>query len=176
MKHIKLFENFVNEEFEAYNEFGLQDKENIEKAQAVLNAAEIEYDLTSGGGMTFFIFQNAEDLEKAVEEVKQAIDTSKEDEWEDAVEESSKPEAHIDSMETVLSYTDKDGKTIEVKEDEGEGMAGESMIFAYILHNGKLAKVKDVEKVMDPKDFKELSDYLKSVGDNNYASAISYVI
>lgn len=88
----------------------------------------------------------------------------------------AKQEDNIASMQTVMEFTDKNGKTIEIKEDEGEGMAGESMIFSYILHDGKLSKVKDVEKVMDPKDFKELSDYLKDVGDSNYASAISFVI
>lgn len=83
MKYFKLFEQFINEEFEAYNEFSLEDKENIEKAQTVLNAAKIEYDMTSGSGITFFIFQNQEDLEDAIREVDAVIDASKEPEWED---------------------------------------------------------------------------------------------
>lgn len=176
MKHIKLFEQFTNEEFEAYNEFGLEDKENIEKAQAVLNAAKIEYDMTSGGGITFFVFQNAEDLEKAVEEVQDVIDSSKEPDWGDAVKESSDSADHLEGMDTVLEFTDKNGKTIEVKEDYGKGMAGESMTFVYIVHDGKMVKSKDIKGVMDPEDFKTLTDHLKQVGQSNYASAISYVI
>lgn len=85
MKHIKLFEDFLNEgdeNFEAYNEFGLEDKANIEAAKKALKDEEIEFDLTEGGGITYFIFQNAGTLDKAVKVVETVIDKKKEQEWE----------------------------------------------------------------------------------------------
>jgi len=85
MKHVKLFEQYLREndsEFEAYNEFGLEDPDNITKAQKALSLAKIEFDLTSGGGITYFIFNNAETLQKAVEAVEKVIDKKKEQEWE----------------------------------------------------------------------------------------------
>lgn len=85
MKHIKLFEQFISEsdsDFEAYNEFGLEDADNIEKAEKALSSANIKFDLTSGGGITYFIFKNAETLQKAVEAVEKVIDKKKEQEWE----------------------------------------------------------------------------------------------
>jgi hypothetical protein len=78
MKHLKLFE-----EFEAYNEFGLQDKENIRKAKSALRAANLEYDhaASTPGGLTFFVFKDKATLDKAASAVEKVIDKSKEDEW-----------------------------------------------------------------------------------------------
>lgn len=76
MKHLKLFE-----EFEAYNEFGLEDKENINKAHAKLKELKLEYHATEGGGITFFVFENPKDLQVASDEVAKVIDKTKEQEW-----------------------------------------------------------------------------------------------
>jgi hypothetical protein len=77
MRYVKLFE-----EFEAYNEFGLEDSHNIEKAKSSLKTADIQFSLTSGGGITFFVFNNADDLEVATSIVSKVIDKTKEPEWE----------------------------------------------------------------------------------------------
>lgn len=85
MKHIRIFEDFANpsdEKFEAYNEFGLEDAENVKLAQDALSNANIACDISSGGGITFFVFQNSEDLEAATSLVDKVIDKTKEEEWE----------------------------------------------------------------------------------------------
>lgn len=77
MKHVKLYE-----EFEAYNEFEIDDPNNVAVAKRVLDQHKIEYDITDSKETTFFIFSTSEDLEKATELVSEVIDKTKESEWE----------------------------------------------------------------------------------------------
>jgi hypothetical protein len=81
----------------------------------------------------------------------------------------------IGTAEVTLEFTDKNGKSVEVKEVEGSGMAGEPMTFAYLFHDNKLTTQEKLKTLMKSQDYKELVDYLSDVYDNNYASAVSYV-
>lgn len=81
----------------------------------------------------------------------------------------------IDQAEVTVAFTDKEGKTVEVREIEGTGMAGEPMVFAYVLRDGILSSREKVKPYLKPSDYKELSEYLDDIYDNNEASAISFV-
>jgi hypothetical protein len=81
----------------------------------------------------------------------------------------------MNDAEVTISFKDKGGQDVEVRELEGTGMAGEPMTFAYIFHNGSLSTRDKVKSQMKSSDFKELSDYLNDIADNNEASAISFV-
>jgi hypothetical protein len=77
--------------------------------------------------------------------------------------------------EVTAVYTDKSGKHIEIREVEGTGMVGESMTFAYIFHDGKLTTNEHIKPFMKHADFKDMTDYIKDIYDNNEASAMSFV-
>jgi hypothetical protein len=81
----------------------------------------------------------------------------------------------MNNAEVTATYTDKNGKLIEIREIEGSGMAGEPMTFAYIFHDGILSSREKVKGSMKPTDFRGMIDYLNDIADNNEASAISYV-
>lgn len=84
-------------------------------------------------------------------------------------------EETIDDSEVTATYTDKEGKTVELKEMEGTGMAGEPMTFTYIFHDGKLSSMERIKSVLKQHDYKDLMEYLNDIYDNNQASAISWV-
>jgi len=81
----------------------------------------------------------------------------------------------MEEAEVTLSFTDKIGHKVEVKEIEGSGMAGEPMTFAYVFHDGQISSKEKVKSHLKPADYKELCDYLNDIADNNEASAISFV-
>ena len=85
-------------------------------------------------------------------------------------------EETLNNIEITLSFTDKEGHSVEVKEIEGTGMAGEPMTFAYIFHKGKLSSKEKVKPHLKNADYKELCDYLNDIYDNNEASAISFIV
>jgi len=62
--------------------FGLENKANIKLAQTALKAAEpeISYTTDSNAGITYFYFDSAATLRRAVRAVKDKIDVSKESE------------------------------------------------------------------------------------------------
>lgn len=78
--------------------------------------------------------------------------------------------------EVTLSFVDKMGHKVEVREVDGTGMAGEPMTFAYVFHDGEISSREKVKSHMKTSDYKELCDYLNDVADNNEASAISFVM
>jgi len=84
-------------------------------------------------------------------------------------------EQNLKNAEVTLSFKTADDSVIEVRELEGAGMAGEDMTFAYIVKDDKIISKKEAEKLLNLSDFKELMDYLNSVGDANYSSAISFI-
>ena len=102
-----------------------------------------------------------ETLKDAIVGKKKVLKESFDDEMQDA--------------EITATYTDKAGKTIEVREIEGTGMAGEPMTFAYIFHDGVVTSREKLKSSMKPADFKDLSDYLNDISSNNEASAIAFV-
>jgi hypothetical protein len=102
-----------------------------------------------------------ETLKDAIVGKKKVLKESFDDEMQDA--------------EITATYTDKSGKTIEVREIEGTGMAGEPMTFAYIFHDGVVTSREKLKSSMKPVDFKDLSDYLNDISSNNEASAIAFV-
>jgi hypothetical protein len=64
----------------------------------------------------------------------------------------------MNQSEVSLSLVDKNGKTVEIREIEGSGMAGEPMMFAYIFHDGNLSSREKVKNFLKNSDFKVLSD------------------
>jgi hypothetical protein len=89
------------------------------------------------------------------------------------IKESFEEDMH--NAEVTLTLKDKEGHDVEVREIEGTGMAGEPMTFAYVFHDGNLSSRDKVRSRLKPSDFKELTDYLADITDNNEASAISFV-
>ena len=81
----------------------------------------------------------------------------------------------IGSAEVTLEFKDKDGKSIEVKEVDGSGMAGEPMTFAYLFHDGVLTTKESLKPLMKGQDYRMLLEYLSDLYDNNEASAVAYV-
>jgi hypothetical protein len=106
--------------------------------------------------------------------LKDAMVSTKSAEKKKVIKESFDEE--MEEAEITASYTDKEGKKIEIREIEGTGMAGEPMTFAYIFHDGKISSREKVKSHMKPADFKDLTEYLNDIADNNEASAISFVL
>jgi len=62
-------------------EFGLENGGNIKHATKALEKSGIKYDVTSGGGFTYFVFSSHRDYKDAVDIVEQVINKSVEEEW-----------------------------------------------------------------------------------------------
>lgn len=64
-------------------EFGLEDADNIRKAKEAIKGVGIPYTITYGGGITYFMFNNKADVDKATRLIsRDVIDTAKEsEEW-----------------------------------------------------------------------------------------------
>ena len=82
----------------------------------------------------------------------------------------------MDNLETVLTYNDLEGNpTIEVREVEGEGMAGEPCTFSYVYFKGEQSTLAKVKPYMTLQDYTDLHNYLSDVASDNYNSAISFI-
>ena len=80
----------------------------------------------------------------------------------------------MNDAEVTLTFKDKDGGKVEVREIEGIGMAGEPMTFAYVYHDNKISTREKVKNFLSTSEFNELTEYLNDVSDNNHHSAVSY--
>lgn len=74
-----------------------------------------------------------------------------------------------------FTYQLKNGKTLEIEETDGPGMAGEPMTFSILKVDGKPVQFDAIKSLMDPKDAQELEQYLDEVGGANAASADRWV-
>jgi hypothetical protein len=74
-----------------------------------------------------------------------------------------------------FTYQLKNGKTLEIEETDGPGMAGEPMTFTILKIDGKTVHFDDIKHLMEPKDAQELEQYLDEVGGSNAASADNWV-
>ena len=183
MKHIKLFEQFVTE--------GYTGKWKVETWGKMPGAPEWEIvDVKKG-------FKDDDEANKWADSQKQGKDLSyaiePEEGWFDPAGTwhpdqdpdsddfydptsayESKNEDDLKDVPPTAIYDGKNGEKIEVKEIEGQGMAGEPMTFAYVFCDGKISHSKELKSVMTPSDFKDMSDYLRAIADSNEASAISW--
>lgn len=78
--------------------------------------------------------------------------------------------------ENITSYKLKNGKILTVEETEGEGMAGEPATYIFLKVDGQLVSFEDVKTKMKCNDADELGNYIEDVSEENYNSAISFVI
>lgn len=69
-------------------EFGFHNAGNVIKTKVALSDAGIKFNITKGGGITYFMFDSAASTKKAMAVVKKVIDKSKESEW-DSISEAS---------------------------------------------------------------------------------------
>lgn len=111
----------------------------------------------------------SDDYADTVDKIKTAIAPASKKELKESFEDT------IGTAEVTLEFKDKDGKSIEVKEVDGSGMAGEPMTFAYLFHDNILTTKEKLKTLMKSSEYKELSEYLSDIADNNEASAIAYV-
>lgn len=81
----------------------------------------------------------------------------------------------LEDAEVTFTCSDNEGEPVEIREVDGTGMAGEPMVFAYIIHKGIITTREKVKPHLRPQDFKELCQYLDDVADNNEHSAMSFV-
>ena len=81
----------------------------------------------------------------------------------------------FDGPDEPHTYQLKNGKTLEIDETNGPGMAGEPMTFTILKIDGKTVHFDDIKHLMEPNDAQELEAYLDEVGDQNAASADNWV-
>jgi len=76
-----------------------------------------------------------------------------------------------------MIYTLKNGRKLEVIEHEGQGMAGEPMTYLLFINHAKdIVSFKSIYHLLNDIDCRDIEYWIGSLENDNYYSAINYVI
>jgi hypothetical protein len=190
MKHIKLFEAFVSEgtttswngkwkvttsgKHPGAPEWEILDvKKGFKDGE---EAADWARKQKQGKGVAYDVEPEQGWIDPAGTWHPDTDDQDDDDFYDPAMAYESKIDDTLSKIAPTVTYEGTGGEKIEIKEMEGEGMAGEPMTFAYVLCDGKISHSDELKSVMSAEDFKDMSEYISGISDSNEDSAVAWVI
>ena len=190
MKHIKLFEAFVSEgkstswngkwKVETWGKHpGAPEWELVDSKDGFEDgdkAAEWARTQKQGKDVSYDVLPEEGWIDPAGTWHPDTDDNDEDDFYDPASAYESKIDDTLSKTPPTVTYKGKNGEKIEIKELEGEGMAGEPMTFAYVICNGKVSHSDELKSVLSTEDFKDMSDYISGISDSNEDSATAWVI